>query len=141
MTYEKTSLFAKRPSTSICILCTTICTNICSMWKIPPINPWISVNSITTPMLIMFTHALTLFVLILRFCIVYWFVLKFYELYLIIVNCSLLQLVIYKGFPCSQLILIWCVELWHICCYPCHCEVWDSLSTGVLQFILRRVCV
>ncbi len=132
--------FVKSPSTSICRLCTIICTNICSMWKYP--HEPLDFNELyTTPMLIMFTHALTLFVLILRFCIVYWFILKYCELYLIIVNCSLFHLVIYKGFPCSQLILAWCVELWHICCYPCHSEVWNPLSAGVLLFILRWVCV
>ncbi len=94
-----------------------------------------------TLLLIMFTHALTLFVLIITFCIVYWFILKYYKLYLIIVNCSLLHLVIHKGFPCSQLIFTRCVELWLIYCYPCHCEVWDPLSAGVLLFILRWVCV
>ncbi len=67
----KIIIICQNPSTSICILCTTTCTNIYIACENYPMNPWISVNSITTPMIIMFTHALTLFVLILRFCIVY----------------------------------------------------------------------
>ncbi len=60
------------------------------------------------------SHGITLFVLILRFCIVYWLILKYYELYLIIVNCSLLHLVMCKGFPCSQLILydVWSSDIY-----------------------------
>ncbi len=71
MTYEEKNLYLPKVHLLIYVYYVQLYVPIYVACENYPMNPWISVTSITAPMLIMFTHALTLFVLILRFCIVY----------------------------------------------------------------------